>query len=70
MGLLDAIGSFFIYTSPDPYDGYRRFLRHKTSKELQCQAGTPSHYSKTILINMIIDDLRNYDDKNEATQSS
>jgi len=67
MNLLKAIGSLFIYTSPDPYDGYRRFLRYKTSKELQCHAGTPSHYSKTILINMIIDDLRNYDDKNEAT---
>ena len=60
MGLLDAIGSLFVYTSPDPYDGYRRFLRDKTSKQLQCQAGTPSHYSKTILINMIIDQMKDY----------
>ena len=57
MSLLKAIGSLFIYTSPDPYDGYRRFLRDKTSKQLQCQAGTTSHYSKTILINMIIDEM-------------
>ena len=67
MNLIKAIGSLFVYTSPDPYDGYRRFLRYKTSKELQSPAGTSSHYSKTILINMIIDDLKNYDDKNETT---
>ena len=53
--VLDAIGSLFVYTSPDPMDGYRRFLRYKTSKELQTIAGTSSHYSKTILINMIVD---------------
>ena len=57
MRLLDVIGSLFVYTSPDPYDGYRRFLRDKTSKELQVHAGTTSHYSKTILINMIIDQM-------------
>tara|TARA_R100000008_G_C3539589_1_gene144016 strand:+ start:472 stop:669 length:198 start_codon:yes stop_codon:yes gene_type:complete len=56
--LLDAIGSFFVYTSPEPYDGYARFLRDLTSKELQKLAGTPSHYSKTILINMIIDEMK------------
>ena len=61
MNPLKAIGSFFVYTSPDPMDGYRRFLRHKTSKELQKIAGTSSHYSKTILINMIIDDLKDSD---------
>jgi len=55
MNPLRAIGSLFVYTSPDPMDGYRRFLRFKTSKELQLIAGTASHYSKTILINMIID---------------
>ena len=58
MNLLKAIGSLFVYTSPDPYDGYRRFLRDKTSKQLQSQAGTNSHHSKTILINMIIDDMK------------
>ena len=58
--LLDAIGSLFTYQSPAPYDGYRRFLRYKTSKELQRHAGTTSHYSKTILINMIIDQMEDY----------
>tara|TARA_R100000353_G_scaffold143670_2_gene102787 strand:- start:1215 stop:1424 length:210 start_codon:yes stop_codon:yes gene_type:complete len=56
--LLDTIGSFFVYTSPDPFDGYERFLHELTSKELRKLAGTPSHYSKTILINMIIDEMK------------
>ena len=60
MNLLKAIGSLFVYTSPDTFDGYRRFLRDKTSKDLQVHAGTTSHYSKTILINMIIDQLEDY----------
>jgi hypothetical protein len=58
MNPLDLIGSLFVYKSPEPLDGYRRFLRYKTSKELQKIAGTSSHYSKTILINMIIDGHR------------
>ena len=67
MNLLSALGSLFVYRSPDEYDGYRRFLRDLTSKELQRLAGTPSHYSKTILINMIIDGLKNYKVKNETS---
>jgi hypothetical protein len=58
MNPLKWIGSLFIYTSPDPKDGYRTFLRYKSSRDLQKIAGTPSHYSKTILINMIIDGHR------------
>ena len=61
MNPLKAIGSLFVYTSPDEHDGYRRFLRDLTSKQLQRRAGTSSHYSKTILINMIIDDLKDSD---------
>ena len=57
-GFLNAIGSFFVYTSPEPFDGYERFLHELTSKELRKLAGTPSHYSKTILINMIIDEMK------------
>ncbi len=62
MNPLKLIGSLFVYRSPDPLDGYRRFLRDKTSKQLQAQAGTNSHYSKTILINMIIDEHRRNQD--------
>ena len=58
MNLLDAIGSLFGYRSPQPFDGYERFLRHLTSKRLQGLAGTRTHYSKTILINMIVDQMK------------
>ena len=57
-GFLNAIGSFFVYTSPEPFDWYARFLRGLSSKRLRELAGTPSHYSKTILINMILDEMK------------
>ncbi len=57
-GFLNVIGSLFVYTSPEPFDGHRRFLKDLSSKKLRALAGTPSHYSKTILINMIIDEMR------------
>ena len=56
--ILDSIGKLFIYESPEPLDGMKRFLRDKTSRELRALAGTPSHYSKTIMINMIIDEIK------------
>tara|TARA_R100000742_G_C4259560_1_gene77372 strand:+ start:628 stop:813 length:186 start_codon:yes stop_codon:yes gene_type:complete len=56
-GILDSIGKLFIYGSPAPLDGMRTFLRYKTSRELRQLAGTKSHYSKTIMINMIIDEM-------------
>jgi len=56
--ILDLIGKLFIYQSPEPYDGFKRFLRDKTSRELRVLAGTTSHYSKTIMINMIIDEIK------------
>ena len=55
MGLLNAIGSLFVYRSPDPIDSYRSYLKTKSNRELREIAHTPSHYSKTMLINMIID---------------
>jgi len=58
MNLLNAIGSLFVYRSPQPFDGYERFLRALTSKKLQILAGTRTHYSKTILINMIVDEMK------------
>lgn len=56
MNLLDAIGSLFVYRSPEPVDSYRSYLKTKSNRELREIAHTPSHYSKTMLINMIIDD--------------
>ena len=67
MNLLDAIGSLFVYRSPQPFDGYERFLRDLTSKRLQSLAGTRTHYSKTILINMIMDDMK---DRNKEWTTS
>ncbi len=67
MNLLDAIGSLFVYRSPQPFDGYARFLRELSSKRLQCLAGTRTHYSKTILINMIMDNMK--DQNKEWTKS-
>ncbi len=55
MNLLDAIGSLFVYRRPDPVDSYRSYLGTKSNRELRELAHTPSHYSKTMLINMIID---------------
>ena len=55
MGLLNAIGSLFVYRSPDPIDTYRSYLATKSNREVRELAHTPSHYSKTMLINMIID---------------
>ncbi len=53
--ILNAFGSLFVYRSPDPYDGFRRYLRHTTNYELRKLLGTKHHYNKTMLINMIID---------------
>ena len=55
--LLDAIGSLFVYRSPEPLDGYRRYLRHVTNYELRKLLGTKHNYNKTMLINMICDDI-------------
>tara|TARA_R100000458_G_C8244469_1_gene222743 strand:+ start:847 stop:1035 length:189 start_codon:yes stop_codon:yes gene_type:complete len=62
MNPLKWIGELFVYRSPEPLEGYDRFLRYLTSKQLQKLAGTPSHYSKTILINMILDEYRRNQD--------
>ncbi len=67
MNLRNAIGSLFVYRSPQPLDGFERFLRDLSSKRLQSLAGTRSHYSKTILINMIMDEMK--DRNKEWTKS-
>ena len=61
MNLLDAIGSLFVYRSPDPIDSYRSYLATKSNRELRELAHTPSHYSKTMLINMIMDEKKDQD---------
>ena len=63
MNLLDAIGSLFVYRSPEPFDGLRSNLRYLSNKKLQVLAETKTHYSKTMLINMIIDEIKDRDKK-------
>ena len=54
-GLLDWIGSFFVYRSPEPRQGYYKLLLHLTCRQLQGLAGTRTHLSKKKLVAMIID---------------
>ena len=58
--LLNAIGSLFIYQSPERNEGFRNFYRKKlrsmTNYELRKMAGTTNHFNKTILVNMILDE--------------
>ncbi len=54
-GLLDWVGSFFVYRSPEPGQGYYNLLLQLTSKKLQALAGTRTHHSKKKLVAMIID---------------
>ena len=54
-GLLDWVGGFFVYRSPEPGQGYYNLLLQLTSKKLQALAGTRTHYSKKKLVAMIID---------------
>lgn len=53
--LLNWVGSFFVYRSPEPGQGYYNLLLQLTSKKLQVLAGTRTHYSKKKLVAMIID---------------
>ena len=54
MKLLDWIGSFFVYKSPTPIDGFRHNLESLPSKQLKQLAGTQTHYSKKKLVQLIM----------------
>ena len=54
-GLLDWVGGFFVYRSPEPRQGYYNLLLHLSCKQLQWLAGTRTHLSKKKLVAMIID---------------
>ena len=53
-GLLDKIGSLFVYKSPDPGESYRNFLLSLPSRELKKRAGTQTHHSKKRLVDIIL----------------
>ena len=50
MKLLNWIGSFFVYKSPDPGQGFARFLETLPSRKLRALADTNAHYSKKKLV--------------------
>ena len=60
--LLDMIGGAFVYRSPDPNQGYKRFYREYlmslTHKQLRPLAGTNSHLPKSVLIDRIFADMK------------
>jgi len=54
MNLLDWIGSGFVYKSPKPYDGFKRFLLDLPSRKLRSLADTNAHYSKKKLVELYL----------------
>ena len=54
MGILNWLGSFFVYRSPKPYQGFARFLETRTARELRLLAGTTTHYSKKKLVQIYL----------------
>ena len=54
MKILNWLGSFFVYRSPKPYQGFARFLETPTARELRLLAGTTTHYSKKKLVQIYL----------------
>jgi len=54
MGLLNFIGSGFVYRSPKKREGYARFLEMLPSRTLRLLAGSKSHCTKKKLVEMIL----------------
>ena len=54
MRLLDWLGSGFVYKSPKPYEGFKKFLLDLPTRELKSLAETKAHYSKKKLIELYL----------------
>jgi hypothetical protein len=54
MNFLDWLGSGFVYRSPKPYDGFKRFLVDLPSRKLRSLADTNAHYSKKKLVELYL----------------
>ncbi len=52
---LDAIGSLFVYKSPKPYEGFKRFLEDLPSRKLRSLADTNAHCSKKKLVKLYLE---------------
>tara|TARA_R100001082_G_C4321368_1_gene141283 strand:- start:134 stop:343 length:210 start_codon:yes stop_codon:yes gene_type:complete len=55
MKLLDWIGSGFVYRSPNPNEGFARFLETLPSRKLRALADTTTHYSKKKLVQIYLE---------------
>ena len=51
---LDVIGSFFVYKSPKPYEGFKKFLLDLPSRELRSLAESNAHCSKKKLVQLYL----------------
>jgi len=56
--VLDFFGKPFVYRSPEPYQGFRRFLQYLPSRKLKQLAETTTHYSKKQLVEIYF--LKNF----------
>jgi len=54
MKILNWLGSFFVYRSPKPYQGFARFLETLPSRKLRALADTTTHYSKKKLVQIYL----------------
>ena len=54
MGLLNFLGSGFVYRSPKEREGYARFLEMLPSKKLRELADSKAHCTKKKLVEMIL----------------
>jgi len=54
MKILNWIGSGFVYKSPKPYDGFKRFLLDLPSSQLRFLADSRAHKSKKKLVELYL----------------
>ena len=54
MKILNWLGSGFVYKSPDPGQGFKRFLIDLSSRKLRALADTNAHYSKKKLVELYL----------------
>ena len=51
---LNFLGSGFVYKSPKPNEGFKRFLSYLPSKQLRYLADSKSHCSKKKLVQLYL----------------
>ena len=55
MAILNWLGSFFVYRSPKPNEGFARFLETLPSRKLRALADTTAHCSKKKLVQIYLE---------------